>query len=193
MIEETDNVGGLTISDIAEFFENEADAKKSVTEIKKLEKNNVLEMINQEDYISRKEVLNLLESEWDGNIKDIKDIIIKNKYSLPQNEDIIDTLSPEELYWLTVIVLDNNTLSLQDLLSLKCPKKIIRLLKEKELILEKNDIFLIEHDTIIDKLLNNTTFKTLRNDIYNLLFDFHYKIFISKKTYDDYLKSYMSF
>lgn len=189
LIEETDNVGELTISDIAEFFENEADAKKSVTEIKKLEKNNVLEMINQEDYISRKEVLNLLESEWDGNIKDIKDIIIKNKYSLPQNEDIIDTLSPEELYWLTVIVLDNNTLSLQDLLSLKCPKKIIRLLKEKELILEKNDIFLIEHDTIIDKLLNNTTFKTLRNDIYNLLFDFHYKIFISKKTYDDYLKS----
>ena len=146
-------------------------------------------MINQEDYISRKEVLNLLESEWDGNIKDIKDIIIKNKYSLPQNEDIIDTLSPEELYWLTVIVLDNNTLSLQDLLSLKCPKKIIRLLKDKELILEKNDIFLIEHDTIIDKLLNNTTFKTLRNDIYNLLFDFHYKIFISKKTYDDFLKS----
>ena len=100
-------------------------------------------MINQEDYISRKEVLNLLESEWDGNIKDIKDIIIKNKYSLPQNEDIIDTLSPEELYWLTVIVLDNNTLSLQDLLSLKCPKKIIRLLKEKELILEKNDISLL--------------------------------------------------
>lgn len=29
----------------------------------------------------------------------------------------------------------------------------------------------------------------MRNDIYNLLFDFHYKIFISKKTYDDYLKS----
>ena len=36
-------------------------------------------MINQEDYISRKEVLNLLESEWDGNIKDIKEIFITPK------------------------------------------------------------------------------------------------------------------